>query len=674
MNRSIQMAVISTLSLLLIAQWAFIPLALSLVFLGIILNFLVNTRASITSTPSRLIILKYLKILWVIVALAVIYLNYKTFFGVDAGVAVLATFLYAKALEVKHKRDLMIVFNFALFVSASLFLYSQSIWMAVIVFCCLISCLVGLYRVQTAQFAQSLSGFQLLKADIQHIVKVIALAVPMFMLLFLFFPRLPPLWQIPMPSSQGMTGMSDRMSPGDIAELSQSSALAFRILGNMQQLPPRQELYWRAMVLDQYDGTTWTSSSSNQRIRPLGALKKPKVVWNYRYLAADDQMRWVMALEPSLPVDENFQLRQDGSITPTQMLQRTQPIELQWLGSTPDAVQPLSALQLHHNLDFIQSSDLQAQQFARDVFKQSQQNPAVYIHNIVQWYRQNHFSYTLTPGKLDQNRIDTFLFQSKQGFCEHYASSFAMLMRYVGIPARVVIGYQGGQFSPDRNSWEVRQLDAHAWTEVYLQGQWQRYDPTFMIAPQRIDRGMQDYISEQRAVLGGENSLWRFQHYSILKNVRIWSDYASYQWQSKVLGYDAEKQNRWLEKLGLNSSYAYALLLIFGMALLGMLYFLVYRWNMSQNVAVIDKIIHVFTQSLSAEQRKRPSETFQQWMLRLSTCSSQPDLFKRTNSVFQKIMYLEQNDKAILFIFKQLLKECATELKNMEKTCQTNKK
>lgn len=207
-----------------------------------------------------------------------------------------------------------------------------------------------------------------------------------------------------------------------------------------------------------------------------------------------------------------------------------------------------------------------------------------------------------------------------------------------------------------------------------MQGQWQRYDPTFMIAPQRIDRGMQDYISEQRAVLGGENSLWRFQHYSILKNVRIWSDYASYQWQSKVLGYDAEKQNRWLEKLGLNSSYAYALILIFGMALLGMLYFLVYRWNMSQNVAVIDKIIHVFTQSLSAEQRKRPSETFQQWMLRLSTCSSQPDLFKRTNSVFQKIMYLEQNDKAILFIFKQLLKECATELKNMEKTCQTNKK
>ncbi|OTG83559.1 transglutaminaseTgpA domain-containing protein [Acinetobacter sp. ANC 4648] len=674
MNRAIQISIILSLSLILVAQLAFIPIALSLVFLCMILNLVVKDRYTIATTHIKFFIFKCVKIFSVIFALGIIYLNYKTFLGVDAGMAVLAAFLYAKALETKNKRDLIILFNFALFVSAGLFLYSQSIWMALLVFSCLVSCLVGLYRIQTSQFEQNMSGFQLLKTDIQHILKVIALAVPFFILLFLFFPRLPPLWQIPVASSQGVTGMSDRMSPGEIAELSQSSALAFRILGDMQQLPKRPELYWRAIVLDQYDGTTWTSSENNQQPQVIENIKKPKWIWSYQYLAADDHVQWVMALERSIPAQEYFQLHQDGAITPTQMVQRTQPIKLQWLGSRINDLEHLSKLEQDNNLNFIQSSDPQAQQLARDIFTQSHQNPAVYIQRILQWYQQNNFSYTLAPGKLGNNRIDTFLFQSKQGFCEHYASSFAMLMRYVGIPARVVLGYQGGQLAPDRQSWEVRQLDAHAWTEVYLQGKWHRYDPTFIIAPQRIDQGMQDYISEQRLVLGGEGSTWRYPQYSMLKSFNIWSDYASYQWQSKVVGYDAAKQNGWLEKFGLNSSYRYALILIFGTLFLGAIYFVVYRWNISRNLSALDKVIHSFSKSLSAEHKKMQSETFQQWMLRLSAFSDRTHVFEQVNTVFQKIMYLEQKDSTMISFLEKLLKECATELKVIEKTCQDTKK
>ncbi|OTG65900.1 transglutaminaseTgpA domain-containing protein [Acinetobacter silvestris] len=674
MNRSIQIVMIVTLSLILVAQLAFIPITLSLMFLGMLLSLIVKDRYPIATIQIKTLILKLFKVFFVIFALGIIYLNYKTFLGVDAGMAVLATFLYAKALETKNKRDLIILFNFALFVSAGLFLYSQSIWMALLVFCCLMSCLMGLYRIQTAQFEQNLSGFQLLKTDMQHICKVITLALPFFVLLFVFFPRIPPLWQLPIANSQGVTGMSDRMSPGEIAELSQSTALAFRILGDMQQLPPRQELYWRAMVLDQYDGTTWTSRVDNQRVQEIENIVKPKWVWDYQYLAADDRIQWIMALERSIPTQENFQLHQDGAITPTQMMQRTQPIKLQWLGSRIDDLEHLSELEQDNNLNFIQSSDPQAQQFALDIFKRSHQNPAVYIQNIMQWYRQNHFSYTLAPGKLGQNRIDTFLFQSKQGFCEHYASSFTMLMRYVGIPARVVVGYQGGQLAPDGKSWEVRQLDAHAWTEVYLQGKWQRYDPTFIIAPQRIDRGMQDYISEQRLVLAGEGSTWRYPQYSILKSFNIWSDYASYQWQSKVVGYDATKQDRWLEKLGLNSSYRYAFILIFCMVVLGTIYFVVNHWSSSRNRSALDKVIDAFSKSLNTEHRKLQSETFQQWMLRLSAFSDHTDVFEQANAVFQKILYLEQKNSNLISFLDRLLKECSTELKVLKKTCQNNKK
>jgi transglutaminase-like putative cysteine protease len=122
-----------------------------------------------------------------------------------------------------------------------------------------------------------------------------------------------------------------------------------------------------------------------------------------------------------------------------------------------------------------------------------------------------------------------------------------MLMRYAGIPARVVTGYQGGQLAPDNQSWEVRQLDAHAWSEVYLNGKWQRIDPTAMIAPQRIDTGMQNYLAQDETVWGDQQSeAWRLQQFKFLKNMRIWSDYLSYQWQSKVVGYDVEKQKNWL--------------------------------------------------------------------------------------------------------------------------------
>ena len=165
MNRAVQISILVMLSLIWIAQIAFIPLSLGLIFLGMILGLFWIYSQRLANNNKQQKWIKIFKLFFVLVCLASIYLSYQSFLGVEAGTSLLAVFLYAKALETKERRDLIVLFNFALFVSASLFLYSQAIWMAIIVLCCLISCLVGLYRVQTTAFIQQNSGFKYFKKN-----------------------------------------------------------------------------------------------------------------------------------------------------------------------------------------------------------------------------------------------------------------------------------------------------------------------------------------------------------------------------------------------------------------------------------------------------------------------------------------------------------------------------
>ena len=239
-----------------------------------------------------------------------------------------------------------------------------------------------------------------------------------------------------------------------------------------------------------------------------------------------------------------------------------------------------------------------------------------------------------------------------------------MLMRYVGIPARVVTGYQGGELAPDAKSWEVRQLDAHAWTEVYLQGKWHRIDPTAMIAPARIDQGMQNILNGDSAIFGdGAYSSLRLQNSSLLRSLRVWSDYANFQWQSKVVGYDAEKQNSWMKKLGLTSNYSYGLVLVFGVLGLLLMYWGVTKFYIRQQLSDIEKVLLDFSRQLDVNDRRVASETFQQWMRRLSLKTEQMSSFEQANLLFQKLTYLADKNQQDIQKFKILLKDCANELK-----------
>ena len=662
MTKQIYFCILAVLAFVLIGQVAFIPVTLSGLW-GVIWLILVWRYSKQKISPFPRLFLVFFSLL----SLGLIYLNYQTLLGVEAGVAFLSTCLFAKSLEAKNTRDLLIVFNFALFVSASLMLHSQAFWMAAIVFSSFVMCLTGLYRIQTGLFNHHELSSNQLKNDVKQILKFVGIATPFFIILFIFFPRLPPLWMIPIQGNHATTGITDQMSPGDIAQLSQSSALAFRIIADMKQLPNRQELYWRALVLDEYDGKTWTSSFYNQQIKEENVnLNSSRVA--YQYLAADEQANWIMGLEYSIPQERYLQLYQDNSIRPSKLIKRNQPIQMFWLGRTSIPSSLLSPRQIQLNTKFDHDRDQKAQKLANQLFEQGNKQPEKYIQLVLNWYRENNFVYTLVPGLLGGDRIDQFLFSSRKGFCEHYASSFVMLMRYAGIPARVVTGYQGGQFALDGESWEVRQLDAHAWSEVYLDEKWKRIDPTAIIAPQRIDTGMQDYLTQDQTIWGdAQTQAWRLQQFKFLKNMRVWSDYLSYQWQSKVVGYDADKQKNWLSRLGLDSSYSLAFGLVIAIGAILFVYIGIYWWRNLSQKENYERAVLSFQKKLPTTLHKQPAETFKVWIQRLSNQVDDPHVFGQVTVLYEKIVFMEQNNRSNIKEFKILLKDCTIALKQSQK-------
>ncbi|MHA3081919.1 transglutaminase family protein [Acinetobacter sp. ANC 5383] len=665
MNKQIQFLLLGVLLLILLAQIAFAPVSLLVAYAVV---WLVTLR--IFGRQKSLVLPAVFRGGFIVVGLACIYLQYRTFLGVEAGVAFLSLCLYGKALESKDKRDALVSFNFALFVFASLFLYTQAFYMAILVFLGVVVSLLGLYAIQKADFTEhALPNKRELWTDTLHILKAILFAVPFFIILFLFFPRLPPLWYIPLPDqNKAVTGVSDTLSLGDIAELSQSNALAFRIVLPVSSLPPRSELYWRAMVLDRFDGQKWNSSEINQQwqTEEQPQLAQAKRL-NYSYLPADSEQRWVMGLEYSVPASQRYVLRQDGSIVSRRPVQSTQPIALTWVSaSSIDRLLPEYVRYINLQLP---ETDPRSKALATQLYQESDQQPERYIQRVLNWYRQNKFSYSLSPGALQGNRVDQFLFQTRVGFCEHFASSFVVLMRAAGIPARVVVGYQGGQSAPDNQSWEVRQLDAHAWAEVWVNQHWQRIDPTALIAPQRIDNGMQNYLSETHQQ--NSSTLFSPQRMLLINQLRVWSDYASYQWQSKVVGYDVEQQRSWLRSWGVNSQAKLLWVLMATILSILLLYIAVIVWRNRPQRTQYEKLIYQFNQRLDQDLQKMPEETFQKWMLRLSllTLPEQQLIFKRLIDlqhclVFQK---KQQHKAEIWKEFALLLKECSIVLSKRRK-------
>jgi transglutaminase-like putative cysteine protease len=355
-------------------------------------------------------------------------------------------------------------------------------------------------------------------------------------LLFLLFPRLPgQFWAMPA-RSQASSGLSEEMSPGDVSELSLSGAIAFRARFD-GELPPPRERYWRGPVLHDFDGRTWRGSRTAflpQPLEPEGAL------YRYRLTIEPHQRHWIFPLD----VVTGWQGRSIRRSADYQLLTR-------------DPIANLTSFELQSGTRYRVAGALPRVMRTADSRLPAQRNPrsvalaqalraqagsdASFIQAVLDKFRTEEYFYTLEPPRLALDSIDDFLFNTRRGFCEHFASAFTVMARAAGIPARVVTGYQGGEFNPMGGYLIVRQSDAHAWSEVWLEGRgWVRVDPTAAIAPERIERGLDAAMSDDEPVPGR-----MLRGNSILSQLRLAWDAANTLWNNQVIEF-GEVQQRWL--------------------------------------------------------------------------------------------------------------------------------
>lgn len=373
-------------------------------------------------------------------------------------------------------------------------------------------------------------------------------AAPIALILFLVMPKFNPLWQ--MPASRGSeTGLSEKITPGDIAKLSQSSDLVFRASFD-STIPEPQQRYWRAIVLEDFDGASWQVAPQRQAVRKQYRQygKEFKVSpkgnpFSYEVFAEPTHQQWLYAMDVAIP----------NGITSNQRIWQSQDYQLiskaplvstfQYrVNSYPDTAlnESLFTLDRRINLQIPDSGNPLTQKWVsklRNKFPDSKK----FANEIMQYFQTEGFVYTLNPQLMPDNPVDTFLFDAKAGFCSHYASAMAYALRLGGIPARLVTGYQGGELRPDYMS--VYQYDAHAWVEAWFDEKgWQRLDPTAVVAPDRIEYGLQAAVAAESFLFNSPFSLARFNSVSWLNDLRLMLDNMDYAWTKWVLGFDQEQQ------------------------------------------------------------------------------------------------------------------------------------
>lgn len=486
---------------------------------------------------------------WLLLPLALltmggVYLTFRTFFGSEAGVAVLTLLLTFKLLEMHASRDLFVVIFLGFFLLLTNFLNSQSLAIATLS----IATVIAMLAAQLSfQYTNALPP---LRKRLRLASKILMLAVPLTIVLFLLFPRIQgPLWGMPNDSKTARSGLSSSISPGNIAKLALSAEVAFRVKFT-DPVPPSHQLYWRGIVLDQYDGRTWTQAVSSRR-NSQAALQTRGNPVRYQVTQEASSEPWLFALELPTAIPQvagkfivnttSYELRATRPITERIRYDVSSHLAFDFLPQADSAaLKQWLALPRQYNPRTLAL----AAQIRRDT--NGDQDA---IERVLQLFRSDPFRYTLEPPPLGTNSVDDFLFSTRAGFCEHYASAFVVLMRAMGIPARVVTGYQGGQINPVDGYMIVRQSDAHAWTEVWLEQRgWVRVDPTAVIAPERISRDTSTAASTE-PVLGGlvnANSGTA----SWLRSMRFQWEAINNSWNQWVLNYTPDEQKNLLRSLG----------------------------------------------------------------------------------------------------------------------------
>ncbi len=482
---------------------------------------------------------RLIPILLAVPAVLAIYLQFHTLLGLDASISLLLVMLGLKVLELKEYRDAMLVIFLGFFIVITVFLFRQSLIILPYLIASGFMLTLSLHKIN------DFTGKQTTRSQLRTNFAMLTSAAPLIILLFVFFPRLDsPLWKLP-GSGHQKTGMSDSMTPGQFSKLIQSSEPAFRVSFS-GPMPSQDKLYWRGPVLTDFDGKRWTRAIENVKTEtPIVSILGNE--FQYNMILEPHHSNWVFALNAPVYYPTDTELNKDLELLSTNNINKPVSLSLTsalnyQLNNNYASQQIQSALKLPPN------SSKRTIKLAQSMYEQSGSNKTRFVLKVMQFYNQQQFYYTLEPAPMSSDYIDSFMFDTRQGFCEHYSSSFVVMMRAVGIPARIVTGYQGGTWNESGKYLLVTQSDAHAWAEVWLQESgWKRFDPTAMVAPERVTLGLSE-------ALGDTSLLPARMRFSLLKKLGMQWDGLNYQWIKWVVSYNNQIRSELLEKLKLSAS------------------------------------------------------------------------------------------------------------------------
>jgi transglutaminase-like putative cysteine protease len=482
----------------------------------------------------------WLRSLIAVACFAAVYANFRSISGLTAGTALLSVMAALKLLEMRARRDVMVVVLLMYFILVTHFLFAQELW--TIAYLLFSAVAITALLMDCNHAGDALPPRALLRmASI-----MVAQALPLMLVFFVLFPRIPgPLWSLPSDSGAGKSGLSDKMSPGDISALMQSDEVAFRVRF-LDRVPAMRERYWRGPVFDTFDGRGWQASQVAVMQRTVSVELQGQPL-RYEMTLEPNGARWMFALDLPSPLA----LPPESALNYSDLLLTARPLQQRLVYQTTAYTHYRLQAELHprehqHFLQLPENYNPRSRALMQQWRAQGLDDAAI-VNKVLQMYRQENFAYTLQPPRLARDSVDDFLFNTRQGFCEHYASSFTFLMRAAGIPARVVTGYQGGEKNELGDYYVVRQYDAHAWSEVWLADQgWVRVDPTGAVAPERVEHGLSSAMSLAQGLPG-----FLAQRKGLRLSLNMRWDWVNQKWNAWVLAYGPDLQADFLRNFGI---------------------------------------------------------------------------------------------------------------------------
>lgn len=504
-----------------------------------------------------------------------VYLQHGTLVGQEAGVTFLLLLMALKLLEMRARRDIFVVIFLSFFILLTQFMRDQGLpvaAMSILAVAALFFVLVSVHLDEADLPA---------RRKLRIVAWSLAKAVPLTIALFLLFPRVSgPLWGMPGDASRGSTGLSNTMAPGSISRLLESPDIAFRARFD-GEVPVNDLLYWRGPVLGAFNGRAWTALSSRRDDGPPPVVQADRAsLVEYTVTLEPHRGDWILALDTpaGVPAIEGLSVWMTSEM---QLVARDLVRQRVRYSARSYTRYRMAAAAAPHEvdawLDLPAGFNPRTQRFAEELARRAAALPAAagedlglrIVRTTLEHFRTGGYTYTLTPPRLARDTVDEFLFDTRQGYCEHYASAFVVLMRNMGLPARVVTGYQGGERNPVDGFLTVRQSDAHAWAEVWVAGRgWLRVDPTAVVAPARIERGAIEIA--RLAGVGGSTAL---RDFGWLRVLRYNWEAVQNSWHQWVLSYSQDRQRALVGMLGLAprwESVAVALAVAVSVLLIGM--------------------------------------------------------------------------------------------------------